>query len=462
VQLSKLFYGEDSRGAMERRRHNEVNGAIVKLPRVITATVGTVALVAALTGCASAGSASAGKQTVTFWQFDTSKPTIAAYDAAIAAFEKKNPDITVQMQIVPWASQQQKITTAIASGSLPDVSMLGNDVVAQYAAAGNLAPLDSYVSQWSKSEGRDIKADMFPGDRSYYTYKGKLYGSPVADETRLVYYNKALFQQAGLDPNSPPTTWDQMQQAAEKLKTTGATPWALPMSNQYITMQTFMSVYLSYGARLFDSSGKCGLDSTAGRAAMTYYTGIAKAGLTTDDAANQASADFDNLFAAGKAGMEIEGPGLYTQIKTQNPSLLKDIGIAPIPAGPKGTYGFLGGWPLVMWKTAKDPDAAAKWIEYATSPKGALNAIAKESGILPGRISLSKSGEWTAAPYDQFAKQLATNAYAYQYPSGPSPKMGQIETATVQTAVQQVATGSLSVPAAMQQMCTSMNGILAK
>jgi ABC-type glycerol-3-phosphate transport system substrate-binding protein len=436
-------------------------GVIVKHARAITAAVAAAALVAGISGCSAGGNAASGKQTVTFWQFDTSKTTIAAYKQAIGDFEKKNPDITVDMQIVPWATQQQKITTAIASGSLPDVSMLGNDVVAQYAAAGNLAPLDQYLAGWSKDQGADVKSDMFDGDKSYYTYKGKLYGSPVADETRVLYYNKKLFQQAGLDPSTPPTTWDETQQAAEKLKTTGKTPWALPMSNQYITMQTFMSVYLSYGAKLFDGN-KCGLDTAQGRAAMTYYTGIAKAGLTTDDAANQSSEDLDNLFAAGNAGMIVEGPSLYTLIKTQNPSLLDDIGVAAIPAGPKGTFGFLGGWPLVMWKNAKSPDAAAKWIEYATSPKGALPSIAGESGILPGRKSLSQQGQWKDAPYDLFAKQLNDNAYAYQYPDGPSPKMGQIETATVQTAVQQVATGSQSVPAAMKAMCTSMDGILAK
>jgi ABC-type glycerol-3-phosphate transport system substrate-binding protein len=419
--------------------------------------------VAGLTACSSSGDPSkdSGKQTVTFWQFDTAKPTIKAYNDAIAAFEKKNPKITVKMQIVPWANQQQKITTAIAGGGLPDVSMLGNDVVAQYAASGNLKPLDSYIDAWSKEEGQNIKDDMYSGDTSYYTYKGKLYGSPVADETRMVYYNKALFKQAGLDPDTPPTTWEEMQKAATALKSTGKVPWAAPMSNQYITVQTFMSVYLSYGAQLFNSSGKCGLDTKQFKDALTYYSGIAKAGLTTTDAANQQASDLDNLFMSGGAAMEIQGPGLYTQIKDQNPSLLKDVGIAPIPSGPKGQFGFLGGWPLVMWNSTKVPDAAAKWIHFATSPKGGLKEIAATSGILPGRKSLANSAPWNTEPFTGFAKQL-TKAYPYQYPAGPSPKMGEIETASVQTAVQQVATGALSVDAATKQLCSNINGILAK
>jgi ABC-type glycerol-3-phosphate transport system substrate-binding protein len=433
----------------------------VKLGRTIIAVASIAALSSTLVACSGGGSSTSDKQKVTFWQFDTAKASIDAYKTAIKDFEKKNPTITVDMQIVPWSDQQQKITTALASGALPDVSMLGNDVVAQYAANGALAPLDSYVAGWSKAEGIDVKKDMYAGDISYYTYKDKLYGSPVADETRMVYYNKDLFQQAGLDPNTPPATWDEMEKDAKALKSVVSVPWSAPMSKQYVTVQTFMSVYLSYGASLFDSKGKCGLDTPEFKDALTWYTGIAKQGLTSPDAVNATSDDIANLFSNGKAGMLIDGPSRYNAIKAANPDLFKNIGVAAIPAGPKGQFGFLGGWPLVMWNTSKVKDAAAKWIHYATSPDGALSQIAQTSGILPGRKSLASKAPWTDAPYDQFAKQLS-KAYAYQYPAGPSPKMGEIETASIQTAVQQVASGALSVNDATKALCTDINGILAK
>ena len=433
----------------------------MRLRRTLAAGVAVAAVTAALTGCSGSSAGSSGKQTVSFWEFDTSAPTVTAYKKAIAAFEKKNPNIIVNMSLVPWATQQQKITTAIASGGLPDVSMMGNDVVAEYAAAGDLAPLNPYLSAWSKEEGKDISADMYAGDKSYYTYKGKLYGAPLADETRMVYYNKTLFTKAGLDPNSPPTTWAQMLSDAEALKKVTSVPWDAPMSNQYITVQTFMSVYLSYGAQLFNAQGKCGLQTPQFQSALNYYTGIAKAGLTSTDAANETSDTSDALFASGKAAMYINGPGLYATIKNQNPSLLKNVGIAEIPAGPKGQFGFLGGWPLVMWKGSKAPAAAAKWMHYVTSPSGALNQIAGVSGNLPGRKSLASVSPWNGTPFSDFSKQL-TKAYPYQYPAGPSPKMGQIETTSIQTAVQQVATGSLSPAAATSQLCTTINGILAK
>jgi multiple sugar transport system substrate-binding protein len=436
----------------------------VKLGRAIVATLSIAALSGSLVACSSGGASntdSSKKQTVTFWQFDTGKPAISAYTNAIKGFEKKYPNITVNMQIVPWAEQQQKITTAIATGSLPDVSMMGNDVVAQYAAAGNLQPITKYVSQWSKEEGTDVNADMYQGDKNYYTYKGQLYGAPVADETRMLYYNKDLFTKAGLDPNAPPTTWAELYQDAVALKSTGKVPWSVPESNQYVTVQTFMSVYLSYGATLFNQSGKCGLDTQAFKDALTYYTSFAKHGLASPDSAAATGDTIGNLFNSGGAAMLVSGPGQYIALKAANPTLASKIGIAPIPAGPKGTFGFLGGWPLVMWKSSKVPDAAAKWMHYATSPQGALSAIAQTSGILPGRTSLASKTPWNEAPYAAFSKQLA-NAYAYQYPAGPSPKMGQIETASIQTAVQDVATGQMNVDDATTQLCSQINGILAQ
>ena len=432
----------------------------MKQRRIALAFVTVLTLSASLVACSSP-SQDQGKQTVTFWEFDTSEASIAAYKSAITDFEKLNPDITVDMQIVPWSDQQQKITTALATGALPDVSMLGNDVVAQYAASGSLASLTPFVDGWSKEEGADYLGDLYDGDKSYYTYKGELYGAPLADETRMLYYNKAIFTQAGLDPDSPPTTWAEMQSAAEAIKNAGLVGWSLPMSNQYVTVQTFMSVYLSYGATLFNSDGKCGLDAPKFKDALSYYTGIAGAGLTSPDAANQTNDDLANLFSNGGSGMLIDGPGRYTAIKNDTPDLFANLGVAPIPAGPEGAFGFLGGWPLVLWNTSDAKDAAAKWIHYATSPQGALSAIAGTSGILPARKSLAAQKPWTDEPYAAFATQLG-KAYAYQYPAGPSPFMGQIETESIQKAVQQVATGAMSVADATTQLCSDIDGILSK
>jgi len=422
-----------------------------------------VVLAAAVTACSSNSnsSGSSGHQTVVFWEFNTDQPSINAYKHAIAEFEKLNPTITVDMQVVPWTEQEQKITTALVSGGLPDVSFLGNDVVAQYAHDGALAPLDSYMAGWSKQEGHNITADYWPGDPYYYHLNGHWYGAPMADETSMVFYRADLFRKAGLNPDVPPTTWPQLLADAQKLKKVTAIPWSITESKDYNTIQTLISVWLADGAHMLTSQGQCGFETPQYKEALTYYTSISKQGLAPTDAVNLGETQEDDLFTSGKAGILIDGPWIYTTIQQQNPKLLPDVRMALIPGGSAGEYGFLGGWPLVMWQTSTHKAAAAKWIEYATSPKGAMNAIDSVSGFLPGRVSLMTQAPWTSTPWTQFAQQMKS-AYPYQYPAPEIPQMGKIEVETVQDSVQRVASGAQSVDQSTAQLCQTMNAELAK
>jgi ABC-type glycerol-3-phosphate transport system substrate-binding protein len=419
-----------------------------------------VALTAAVTTHSGSAQTSGPSGKVVFWEFSADNPSINAWKVTIKAFEKNYPAIKVDMQIVPWAQQSQKLATAIATHSEPDVSMMGNDVVAQYAFAGKLAPLDSYMKQWSKQEGFDITKDFWPGDKLYYRLNGHYYAAPVAEETRMLNYNKQILSQAGVDPATL-TTWDNVLAAAKqiKAKVPGVTPWLASMSKDYPTLQTFMTLYLSYGARMLDSKGACGFNTPAFKKALTWYTDIYKSGLTAPDETTWFQRDNDAAFATGKAGLFIEGPWLLAELK--GTPLYNQVGTVPIPAGPKGRFGFLGGFPLVLWKGGKNNAAAAEWVHFATSPRGGLGTIVKVSGVLPGRKSLTKQSPWNKPPLSTFVKQMGY-AYPYQYPHQEIPQMGAIETETIQNAVQRVATGSQTVDQSTTQLCSEINKFLKK
>ena len=163
-------------------------------------------------------SAALAQTTVTFWQFSTREADIEAWENAITEFEEQNPDINVEMEIVPWAEQQQRLVSALTTGGLPDVSMLGNNVVAQFQTIGALAPLDEYFAEYGEEHGYDVAGDVWPGDQGYYQLGGQWWASPVAVETRALYYRTDLFEEADLDPENPPQTWDELVAAAERLR----------------------------------------------------------------------------------------------------------------------------------------------------------------------------------------------------------------------------------------------------
>jgi ABC-type glycerol-3-phosphate transport system substrate-binding protein len=402
-------------------------------------------------------------ETVTFWQFFTGDTDVAAWKAAIAKFEAANPDIKVNMELVPWSEQQQRFVTALATGGLPDVSMLGNNVVAQFQATGSLAPLDEYVAAYDKANGTKIEDDIWPGDKGYYILDGHLWASPIAVETRALYYRKDLFKAAGLDPEKPPQTWEDLATASAALSKAGAGKTygiGLPMSLTYNTVQNFMSTWLGYGARMIGDDGKCGFNTPEFKQALDVYTRVYKNGGTHPDAPTMDGDTFRRGFIDGGYAMAIFDASLYKQLENEKAPFIKDVGIAKIPAGAKNRSGFLGGWPLVLWSASEHKDAAAKWILFATHGE-VLKDMAVASGYIPGNITLAKGSPWDAFPYPLFVEQLQ-DAKPYQYPAQAIPQMGQLEVDTVQKAVQAVALGKQDVDQATAQLCSTINDVLSR
>jgi multiple sugar transport system substrate-binding protein len=402
-------------------------------------------------------------ETVTFWQFSTNPNDIAAWNAIIDAFEASHEGVDVVMEIVPWSEQQQRLVTALTTGGLPDVSMLGNNVVAQFQAIGALAPLDDAFAAYDAANGTDVASDIWPGDKGYYNLGGHWWASPIAVETRALYYRKDLFEAAGLDPNDPPDTWEELRTTAKVLSDgtpDGTYGIALSTSLDYFTVHNFMSAYLGYGARMLADDGSCGFDSPEFRAALDVYTGIALDGSTHPDAASMNGDAFQRGFLDGRYGMILMHPSLYRDLVTEKPEWLDAVDIAKVPSGPVNRSGFLGGWPLVMWDASDAKEAAGQFIMFATHGE-AFKDLAVAGGFIPGSISLAQGEPWTEFPYPLFVEQLQ-DARAYQYPSEAIPQMGQLEVDTIQKAVQAVALGQKSIDQATADLCTDINTVLAR
>jgi multiple sugar transport system substrate-binding protein len=403
------------------------------------------------------------KSRVTFWQFSTRAADIDAWKKAIAQFEQGNSDIEVEMEIVPWSEQQQRLISALSAGGLPDVSMLGNNVVAQFQAAGALVPLDDYFVAYGKAHHLEVAADVWPGDKGYYYLNGHWWGSPVCVETRALYYRKDLFKAAGLDPNKPPQTWVELAEDADKITKANKDKIygiALSMSLDYFTVQNFMSVYLGYGAQMIGQDGKCAFNTPEFKAALDVYVSMYKNGSTHPDAPSMNGDTFRRGFLDGKYAMILSDPGLFKDLQSGDAPFLKEVGLATVPAGPKNRSGFLGGWPLVLWNESKNKDAAAKWIMFATHGD-ALKNLATASGSIPGSVSLAHEAPWNAWPYTVFVEQLK-DAKPYQSPAQAIPQMGQLEVDTVQKAIQAVALGKATADAATAQLCTTINEVLSR
>ena len=290
----------------------------------------TRSLLLACTGLmALAGAAEADTVRVTIAEY--SKGTGPYFEEAAAAFEKANPGIDIQIEVAPWDSLQQKLTTDISAGTNADLSIVATRWLLDYVQQGVVDSLDDRITD--ELRGRFIPTFLTPS-----VLDGKTYGLPVAASARAMYYNKDIFSKAGYD--AAPATWDDLKAAAAKIKETSPDVYAFGLQGKEIETDFYFNyAFWSYGGDII-KDGKSGLDSEAAIEAAKLYKGFIDAGYTQPGVTSYSREDVQNLFKQGKVASVITAPFLSNQIKAEAPKL--NYGVAPVPAGPRGdraTYG---------------------------------------------------------------------------------------------------------------------------
>ncbi|HCH72472.1 MAG TPA: ABC transporter substrate-binding protein, partial [Ochrobactrum sp.] len=146
---------------------------------------------------------------IEYWQY-VFETRVKAMDKLIENFEKANPDIKVKQVTFPYDDYQTRVIAAKMAGKSPDVMQLFYGWLDKFVAGGILQPLpqDAFPHDKIESEFFPIVSAMKRGD--------EYYGLPTAVRSLALFYNKKLFTEAGLDPNNPPKTLDEMVEAAKK------------------------------------------------------------------------------------------------------------------------------------------------------------------------------------------------------------------------------------------------------
>jgi multiple sugar transport system substrate-binding protein len=136
-------------------------------------------------------------------------------DKLIAMWNEKNPDRKINLTYIPHAEMVAKLAQAIASGDVPD--LMGMDLIyaPQFEKAGQLEDLTDRISSWP-----ELKTAS-PGHMTVATWQGHLYGVPLYADVSALFYNKDLFEKAGLDPNKPPTSLAELREYADKITAIG-------------------------------------------------------------------------------------------------------------------------------------------------------------------------------------------------------------------------------------------------
>ncbi len=345
-------------------------------------------------------------ETITFWAMPNapSEAHLAWMQEKAAAFLAET-GITVNFEEVGWGDVVPKITAALVEPTV-DVSQVGTTQNAQFAATGGLL---------------EINMDEFGGADAFLaanlestTLGDKYYGVPWFAESRVLFYNKDMFEAAGA---TPPTTLDEEVAAGEKIVAKYGEGKAIAMAgtNAWDLIHNFAALlYQGGGSILNEDNTEATLNSPAGVDAMVFYINLLAKGLADPACAEYNQPQADAAFINGNVAMVVMGPWNISGIMNDNPTL--NYGVIELPVGPTGLKGsFSGGSNLVIFGNSEHQEAAKAWVNYLLTDDVLLSYTNKDiSNMIPATLSALTDPYYQSPEMQVFITSLG---YATAYPS---------------------------------------------
>lgn len=295
------------------------------------------------------------KTEITYFTFSAAPDHLDHLDEMIAVFEEDNKEITVKVETAGWDDYFNKLQVNIAGGIAPDVFELNYENFVTYAAKGALYDMDTLASADS-SFSKDV---FYPRSYDSFSYKGSQYGLPETFSTVVLYYNKDLFDAAGLDYPQEDWTWDDAIRAAKKIRDPEKDIWGLYSGIQF---WEFYKKIAQNGGSVYDDKGNIVIDSKQNVEALQTMLDIQnKHGIMPTDAELAGVSDGD-LFVSGKLGMLVSGIWMFGAFGEADFNW--DIEVEP-GMSTKATHFFANA--LAISSKTEKADSAWKWARFFSS-----------------------------------------------------------------------------------------------
>ena len=408
-----------------------------------------LALIVAMAAMAATAGARVGTArkttTITFWDaYSSDGPEVKRLEKVlIPQFEKEHPGIVVKDVTIPYDSLHQKLVTAVAGGQLPDLVRSDIIWVPELANLGVLQPLDSTLPDF-----KSLSSKVFPGPLATNYWKGHYYGLPLDTNTRIMVYNPAALQAAGL--SSPPTTFAQLQSMSATAKAHGIYLYAESGTSGWNILPWIWSGGGSLTNKTYTKATGY-LNGAKSVAAVQMLVNLYKAGempnIVVDS--NGGLGTYDGLNQKKYATM-LDGPWSFAIFGAayKNTTLAG----ATIPAGPGGSVSVVGGEDIVMTKSSKNKAAAAEFLRFM------LHSFAQTQMARAGQMPVLKSSTASLTKihpyYATYLKQIAT-----AQPRTPTPKWPQIDL-VLQTEIAKAFTGDETVSQALTDAAQQIDALL--
>lgn len=414
----------------------------------VTAVLAAAALGIALSACSSSGSGDTGKVTLTYgyWSPDFTAP----FAAAAKAFEKENPNVHVNLKLTPFNDYFTKLNTQISSKTAPDLFWLQSIHINLYAKNGGLADLNQFRKD-SKVDLSGIPANLMKP----YQIDGKLYAMPWQALPFGLYYNKKLFNDAGVALPTNDWTWDDVAKAAQQLTNAQAGIYgiAAPVWNY----GTFYQSMYGYGADVIKPGAKkSDFDSPAAQQGLSVWANLVKNGYSPS-IAQLTDTPADSWFSSGKVAMITSGPWVA------NPYAkgigVENLGLVAMPTGTVDRSGYVTTVSGVSASGKHIPEAY-KFAEFLSSDEGANILASAAGGVAGGPVNSHAQAAWVKAmPNIGVQNILDELSHAKLLPSSNNTAAWEDQEPTIFTPAYE---GKSSVAAVTAEMAKAADAALAK
>jgi multiple sugar transport system substrate-binding protein len=321
-------------------------------------------------------------RTLRFWAMGREGEVVAEL---VRDFERTHPAIRVEVQTLPWSAAHEKLLTAFAGDTTPDLCQLGNTWIPEFAALGALRSLDADIAA-----SRSVDpGDYFPGIWATNRVDGKVYGVPWYVDTRLLFYRRDLLAQAGYP--APPASWAEWTAMLAAIKER-AVPGRYGIVLPAIEFEPLVALALQQPDPLLRDGGRYGNFRSAGfRRALEFYVAMFRNGFAPPPGAADAS-NIWNEFGRGHFVFYVSGPWNIGEFERRLPRELADAWMtAPLPGAGGPGASIAGGSSLVIFRKSGNAEAAWQLIEFLAQPEVQRRFHAL-TGDLPPRRSAWSGG----------------------------------------------------------------------
>ena len=390
----------------------------MKMKKVLAAAL-SLACASTLFAATAVTASAADKKEVVIWDYFETDAQKQMMQSLIDEFNASQDEYEASHVYVPFADYEKQLTLGIASGELPDLVILDGCGMASFIQLGLFGDISDADINWDEYMEGPMESTMLDG---------KHYGIPFATNCTALFYNKDLFDAAGIDYPDENTTWDEFHEMAKALTKDGVSGFGNAVTNtDEGTFQCLQWLYTAGGSYT---------DIEDGVDAYKLMQEMIEDGSWTKECVNWTQSDVNNNFMAGNLAMQQNGPWQIPGIEANAPDL--NYGVTVLPkkdADSEQATSILGGENMGV-VNKDDTSGAEAFLKYYDQTDVMVDAM-KQYGSYPPKTEAAKDSYWTDDPIQKaFLTQIDTSI-----PRGPSAAWPSYSSA-IQTGFQEVMTSA--------------------